>query len=96
MAWQGKSLTEICQQIKDPKRDPRASALPATPAKPVTLRRTIRRIASLPRLPAPAHELVLRHMLMKHLEGLVAVAPGDQKTFGELIHAWIESGAECP
>lgn len=74
MAWQGKTLTQICQQIKDPKRNGNK-------------------------------DLAALHEHMAHDE-LVAwgwnpgegrdPAPGSQKLFGELIQAWIDSGAECP
>jgi hypothetical protein len=74
MAWQGKSLTEICQQIKDPKRNGNKTL-----------------------------EMLHEHMADDELVGWGwkpgagrDPAPGDQKAFGELIHAWIETGAECP
>jgi hypothetical protein len=74
MAWQGKSLNEICLQIKDPARNGG---------------RTLEKI----------HE----HMAEDSLVGWAwnpgtnrTPAPGTQKEFGELLHAWIETGAECP
>ena len=74
MAWQGKSLTEICEQIKDPKRNGNKTL-----------------------------EMLHEHMARDELVGWGwnpgvgrEPAPGDQKAFGELIHAWIETGAECP
>jgi hypothetical protein len=74
MAWQGKSLREICQQIKDPKRNGNKTL-----------------------------EMLHEHMAEDELVGWGwkpgvgrDPAPGDQKAFGELIRAWIETGAECP
>jgi hypothetical protein len=74
MAWQGKSLGEICQQIKDPQRNGG---------------RTL--------------ELLHEHLAK---DDLVAwgwdpgigrePAPGNQQILGELIRAWIDSGAACP
>jgi hypothetical protein len=74
MAWQGKSVGEICRQLKDPSRN-------------------------------GGRDLALLHA---HTAGddLIAwgwqpgvgrdPAPGTQKLFGELIQAWIDTGAECP
>ena len=74
MAWQGKSVGEICRQLKDPSRN-------------------------------GGRDLALLH---EHTAGddLIAwgwqpgagrdPAPGTQKQFGELIKAWIDTGAECP
>jgi len=74
MAWQGKSLQEICQQIKDPKRNGG---------------RTLDKI----------HE----HMAEDSLVGWAwhpgagrTPAPGTQQELGELLSAWIETGAACP
>jgi len=74
MAWQGKSLRQICEQIKDLRRNGGKT---------------------LPEL----HE----HMARDHLVGSAwrlgegrRPAPGTQEQFGELIQAWIESGAACP
>ena len=74
MAWQGKSVGEICRQIKDPARN-------------------------------GGRDLKLLHEHMAK-DDLVAwgwqpgegrePAPGSQQVFGELIQAWIDSGAECP
>ena len=73
MAWQGKSMTEICTQIKDPARSGRDLT-----------------------------------QLQEHFakNDLVAWAwnpglgrdpvPGTQERLGELIKAWIDTGAECP
>lgn len=74
MAWQGKSLGEICAQIKDPKRN-------------------------------GGKDLVALHKHMAEDElvgwgwapgGKRTPAPGTQKEFGEVIKAWIDTGAECP
>jgi hypothetical protein len=74
MAWEGKSIGKICEQLKDPARNGG------------------RNLAAL-------HE----HMAQ---DDLVAwgwdpgpgrePAPGTQAIFGDLIQAWIETGAECP
>ena len=74
MAWQGKSVGDICRQIKDPARN-------------------------------GGRDLKLLH---EHLasddivgwawqpgEGRVP-APGSQQQLGQLIQAWIDTGAECP
>ncbi|MCL6709761.1 Isoquinoline 1-oxidoreductase subunit [Pseudomonas sp. R2.Fl] len=74
MAWEGKSLGAICQQIKDPKRNGDMTM----------------------------DELVT-HMAEDDLvgwgwdpgEGREPV-PGTQEVFGELIKAWVETGAACP
>jgi hypothetical protein len=74
MAWQGKSVSEICNQLKDPNRN-------------------------------GGRSLALLH---EHAAGddLVAwgwhpgegreSAPGTQKIFGDLVQAWIDTGAQCP
>jgi hypothetical protein len=74
MAWQGKTLGEICAQVQDPRRNGG---------------RTLAQI----------HE----HMAVDHLVGWAwhpgegrEPAPGTQKRFGELIAAWIATGAHCP
>jgi hypothetical protein len=74
MAWQGKSLREICLQLKDPARNGG---------------RTLAKI----------HE----HMAEDSLVGWAwhpgvnrTPAPGTQSALGELLAAWIETGAECP
>jgi hypothetical protein len=74
MAWQGKSVGEICRQVKDPKRN-------------------------------GGRDLALVHEHAAH-DDLVAwgwqpgagrdPAPGTQELFGQLIQAWIDTGAECP
>jgi hypothetical protein len=74
MAWEGKSLGQICQQIKDPARNGGKTL-------------------------AQLHE----HMAKDDLvawgwapgEGREPV-PGTQERFGEIIQAWIDSGAVCP
>jgi hypothetical protein len=74
MAWQGKSLAEICAQIKDPARNGG---------------RTLEKI----------HE----HMAEDSLVGWAwhpganrTPAPGTQRELGDLLTAWIETGAACP
>jgi hypothetical protein len=74
MAWEGKSVGQICTQIKDPGRN-------------------------------GGRDLTMLH---EHLakDDLVAWAwnpgpgrtpvPGTQERLGELIKAWIETGAHCP
>jgi hypothetical protein len=74
MAWEGKSLGQICQQIKDPARNGGKTL-------------------------AQLHE----HMAKDELvgwgwapgEGREPV-PGTQERFGEIIQAWIDTGAVCP
>ena len=74
MAWQGKSLPEICAQIKDPARNGGHSL-------------------------AEIHEHMAKDPLVAWAwqpgHGRVP-APGTQKEFGELIEAWIATGAHCP
>jgi hypothetical protein len=74
MAWENRSLGEICTQLKDKERN-------------------------------SGRDLALLH---EHIaeDDLVAwgwapgegrePAPGNQKLAGELVQAWIDSGAECP
>lgn len=74
MAWQGKSLGDICRQLKDTARN-------------------------------GGRDLTLLH---EHIakDDLVAwgwapgpgrePAPGSQELAGQLVQAWIDSGAECP
>jgi len=74
MAWQGKSVGDICRQIKDPQRNGGRSL-----------------------------ELLHEHLAKDDLvawgwnpgEGREPV-PGTQRILGELIKAWIDSGAACP
>ena len=74
MAWQGKALGEICNQIKDPARNGGRSL-------------------------AQIHEHMAHDELVAWAwspgEGRTP-APGTQAQFGELIQAWIDSGAKCP
>ncbi|MBO9560654.1 MAG: Isoquinoline 1-oxidoreductase subunit [Caulobacter sp.] len=74
MAWQGKSLGEICAQIKSPAKNGGRSL-------------------------AELHH----HMAEDHLVGWGwnpgegrKPAPGTQAQFGELVQAWIDTGAKCP
>ena len=74
MAWEGRSLGSICEQLKDPRRNGG---------------RTL--------------EALQHHMAE---DALVAwgwnpgpgrqAAPGSQRAFGELLQAWIDTGAGCP
>ena len=74
MAWEGKSMGEICRQIKDPQRN-------------------------------GGRNLALLHEHLAH-DDLVGwawkpgpgrdPAPGTQERLGELVQAWIDSGAACP
>jgi hypothetical protein len=74
MAWEGKSLHDICEQIKDPARN-------------------------------GGRDLALLYEHMAH-DDLVAwgwnpgegrePAPGTQERLGELIKAWVDTGAHCP
>jgi hypothetical protein len=74
MAWEGKSIGAICQQLKDPARNGG---------------RTL----------ALLHEHFAKDDLVAWGwapgEGREP-APGSQKELGELVQAWIDSGAECP
>jgi hypothetical protein len=73
-AWQGKSVGEICRQLKDPARNGG---------------RTLERV----------HEHAAGDDLVAwgwHPGDGRNPAPGTQRLFGELIQAWIDSGAECP
>jgi hypothetical protein len=74
MAWQGKSLGQICAQIKDRSRNGN------------------RDLAAL-----------VHHMAEDSLVGWAwapgagrTPAPGTQTEFGNLIKAWVDSGAHCP
>jgi hypothetical protein len=74
MAWEGKTLAEICEQIKDGQRNGGMDL-------------------------AALHE----HMAHDTLVGWACnpganrePAPGTQARLGELIKAWIDSGAVCP
>ncbi|MEN3148625.1 Isoquinoline 1-oxidoreductase subunit [Neorhizobium sp. IRAMC:178] len=74
MAWVGKSLGQICQQIKDPARNGGKSM-----------------------------DEIVEHMAHDELVGWGwnpgagrEPVPGTQAEFGELISAWVKSGAACP
>lgn len=74
MAWQGKTLAQICVQIKDKNRNGGKDL-----------------------------EALVKHMAEDELVGWGwhpggdrTPAPGTQKQFGELIRAWVDSGAACP
>ena len=74
MAWEGKTVGEICAQIKDPARNGNRS------------------LASL-----------VEHIGEDHLVGWAWTpgagrkpAPGTQQQAGELVEAWVTSGAMCP
>jgi hypothetical protein len=74
MAWQGFTIGQICEQVKDPARNGDRSL-----------------------------EKIRVHMSEDHLVGWAwhpgegrKPAPGTQQAFGELIAAWIETGAHCP
>lgn len=74
MAWHGKSLAQICEQIKDPARNG-----------------------------GKTMEQIVEHMATDSLVGWGWApgagrepAPGTQQQFGELIKAWVASGAACP
>jgi hypothetical protein len=74
MAWQGQSLTQICEQIKDTQRNGGRSL-------------------------ADLHEHMAQDSLVGwawHPGGKRSPAPGTQKAFGELVEAWIATGAHCP
>jgi hypothetical protein len=73
MAWQGKSLEEICLQLKDAARNGGRS-----------LKKIHEHMATDPLVGWAWHPG----------EGRVP-APGTQAQFGELIEAWIASGAYC-
>ena len=74
MAWEGKSVGAICQQLKDPARNGG---------------RTL----------ALLHEHFAKDDLVawgwEPGEGRDP-APGNQKQLGELVQAWIDTGAQCP
>jgi hypothetical protein len=74
MAWEGLSLGQLCEQVKDPERNGNRSL-----------------------------EEIIEHMREDDLVGWGwapgvgrEAAPGSQAVFGELIAAWVESGAACP
>ncbi len=74
MAWQGKTLGQICEQIKDRRRNGNKSLAE-----------------------------IQHHMAEDTLVGWGwqpggdrQPAPGTQAQFGELIKAWVDTGAQCP
>lgn len=74
MAWQGKSVAEICRQLKDKNRNGGRNL-------------------------AQIHEHLASDDLVAygwHPGAGRTPAPGTQQELGELIAAWIETGAECP
>jgi hypothetical protein len=74
MAWQGKSLAHICEQIKDPKRNGGKTL-------------------------AQIHERMATDSLVGwgwQPGAHRAPAPGTQAQFGEIVDAWIKTGAFCP
>jgi hypothetical protein len=74
MAWQGKSVGEICRQLKDTaKNGGRDLAL---------LQEHIAKddLVAWGWTPGPSRD----------------PAPGTQEAAGQLVQAWIDSGAECP
>jgi hypothetical protein len=74
MAWQGKSIGDICRQIKDPARNGGRD-----------LKLLHEHIAS--------DDIVA--WAWRPGEGRVP-APGSQQMLGQLIQAWIDTGAQCP
>jgi hypothetical protein len=74
MAWQGLTIGQICEQIKDPARNGNRSL-----------------------------DKIRVHLAEDHLVGWAwhpgegrEPAPGTQEEFGELVTAWIATGAHCP
>src|SRR5262245_34654323 len=74
MAWEGKTLAEICAQIKDPKRNGGRSG-----------------------------QDLIHHIGKDTLVGWAWApgsgrqpAPGTQQIAGELVEAWVKTGAACP
>ncbi len=74
MSWEGKTLGDICRQLKDTNRNGGRdlAALQAHVAKDD--------LVAWGWSPGPGRE----------------PAPGNQKLAGELVQAWIDSGAHCP
>jgi hypothetical protein len=74
MAWEGKSVGDICGQLKDKRRNGGRDL-------------------------ALIHDHVATDDLVAygwHPGAGRAPAPGTQQRLGELVQAWIDSGAECP
>jgi len=74
MAWHGRTLGEICRQLKDRSRNG-----------------------------GKTMDQLIEHMAHDELVGWAWApgagrepAPGTQKAFGDLIKAWVDSGAHCP
>ncbi len=74
MAWEGKSIGDICRQIRDPQRNGGRDL-----------------------------ELLHEHLAKDDLVGWGwnpgagrDPAPGTQEQLGQLVRAWIDTGAECP
>jgi hypothetical protein len=74
MAWQGKSIGDICRQIKDPAQNGGRDL-----------------------------KLLHEHMASDDIVGWAwnpgegrVPAPGSQQMLGQLIQAWIDTGAQCP
>lgn len=74
MAWQGLTIGEVCEQIKDPARNGNRSL-----------------------------DKIRVHLAEDHLVGWAwhpgegrEPVPGTQEEFGELITAWMATGAHCP
>lgn len=74
MAWQGLTVAEICQQVKDPARNGDRDL-----------------------------DKIYKHLTEDHLVEWAwhpgdgrRPAPGTHEQFGEIVKAWIETGAECP
>ena len=74
MAWEGLTVGEICEQIKDPERNGGRSLAD------LQHHVTHDALVAWGWNPGPGRE----------------PAPGDQKTFAELVGAWIAAGAHCP
>jgi hypothetical protein len=74
MAWQGKTLHAICEQIKDPKRNGGRSLAD------LHIHMSTDKLVGWAWNPGPGR----------------IPAPGTQAEFGQLIQAWISSGASCP
>lgn len=74
MAWQGRTLGQICEQLKDRSRNGDKDLA-----------------------------AIAKHMKEDSLVGWAwqpgagrTPAPGTQQLFGDLFHAWVDSGAVCP